>query len=88
VDDERRKTARIPIAADVEFAVDHKILSAEGIDVSEGGIGFMTDEPLTFALTLNLDGKDFTKTARLVRVSQTEDGRFQFGLEFENKIIE
>lgn len=70
------------ISAKVEFVVEGgHIMEARGIDLSETGIGFEADEPLTVALTVTVDGEEITRIAKLARVSKT-DGGFIFGLEF------
>ena len=80
--DDRRKSDRFPIKSDVEFATDHKILGARGVDVSDTGVAFETDEPLSVALTITIKGEQTTRQAKLVRVSKAEDGGYRFGLEF------
>lgn len=72
----------MPLKSDVEFAMDHKILEARGVDVSEGGVAFETSEPLHVALTVTVDGETMTRQARLVRILKDDDGKFTFGLEF------
>lgn len=80
--DERRKAPRKDIEAKIEFVVDaQEIMEARGVDLSETGIGFVSDEPLTVALTLNVEGRELLRRARLMRVER-EDGAFVFGLEF------
>ncbi len=82
--DERRRSERIPIAARIEFVVDEatQILDATGVDISEHGIAFRTQDPVHVALTLNHDGEDITRLARLVRLEQDDDGTYIYGLEF------
>lgn len=58
------------------------ILEARGIDLSETGIGFHVDDAIEVALTVNVDGEDVTRRARLVRVGADDDGGFHIGLEF------
>jgi len=71
------------ISAKVEFVVEGgHIMEATGIDLSETGIGFESDEPLTVALTVTVDGEEITRLARLARVAKTEGGGYLFGLEF------
>ena len=83
MEDDRRKAPRQAMAAKVEFALDsHGVIEATGLDVSEFGVGFETQEPLTVALTFTIDGREITRRARLMRVVRGDDGGFVFGLEF------
>lgn len=84
MDDERRRSDRVEIAASVEFVVDEttRILEATGVDISEHGIAFRTSDPVHVALTLNHEGEDVTRLARLVRLKQEEDGTYIYGLDF------
>ena len=80
--DERRKAPRKDIEAKVEFVVDaQEIMEARGIDLSEFGVGFVSSEPLTVALTLQVEGREVIRRAKLMRVER-EHGHYVFGLEF------
>lgn len=88
MDDDRRRAPRKEIEETVEFVVEGgHIAQAVGVDISETGIAFEAYEPLTVALTVDVDGKDLTRMARLVRVEATDDG-YLFGLEFVEPISE
>jgi hypothetical protein len=83
MDDDRREAPRQALTCDIEFAVDaHGVLEAHGVDVSEVGVGFKSDQPLEMALKFQVEGRDIVRRARLVRVSQSEDGSYSFGLTF------
>ncbi len=83
MDEDRRKAPRMEISSTVEFVVEGgSIQEAHGIDLSETGIGFLTADTLTVALTVTVGGEDVTRLAKLARIIRKEDGSFLFGLEF------
>lgn len=84
MDDDRRRSERVEINARVEFVVDEttRILEATGVDISEHGIAFRTEDPVHVALTVDHEGQELTRLARLVRLTQEEDGTYVYGLDF------
>jgi hypothetical protein len=73
---------RLPLTADIEFAVDAPgVINASAIDLSDSGIGFEVDRPLRVALTFEHDGEEVIRRAELTRVVRTDNG-YLFGLQF------
>lgn len=71
------------ISSTVEFVVEGgSIQEARGVDLSDTGIGFVTDGTLTVALTVTVEGKEITRLAKLARIISRDDGTYVFGLEF------
>ena len=73
---------RSELHTNVEFIADFDVIQAQGIDLSEGGVCFGTDDGLPFEMRFELDGKAHQQRARLIWMKQQEDGTFQYGLKF------
>ena len=83
--EEKRRAPRKEISSTVEFVVDERhVLEARGVDISDMGIGFETSQPIALAMTVEVDGKEITRRAHLVRVTQKDDGNYLLGLEFDD----
>ena len=88
----RRQYTRVEIKAQVEFFVDADIVSADTIDISDGGLRITTREPLktTLRVTEN-DGKIQEYLAEMVWARQDHDEKMIIGLKFiddENKVLD
>lgn len=79
--EQRRLQAREPLQVPISFIADFDILDAAGVDLSEGGICFETDAPLTFHLRFEHEGQTVDRHARLAWVSRTDGGN-RLGLRF------
>ena len=88
----RRQYPRIEIQAQVEFFVDADIVSAETIDISDGGLRITTREPVKTTLRVTEpDGKVQEYQAEMVWAQRNSDEKMTFGLKFinnENKVLD
>ncbi len=79
---ERRKVPRRPVHAGAEFFVDADIIEAETVDLSERGVRFKLEEPLTIFLRMRHEGQTIDRRARITWAQQDEQGRMDYGFEF------
>ncbi|MEA1922907.1 MAG: PilZ domain-containing protein [Pseudomonadota bacterium] len=88
----RRQHPRIEIQAQVEFFVDADIVSAETIDISEGGLQITTRESVKTTLRVTEpDGKVQEYQAEMVWARRNPDEKMTFGLKFidnENRVLD
>ena len=88
--DESRMEARVRNAralresmeTEIEFIGDFDLLVARGINISEGGICFETQEAFPFEMKFEWKGKTCRRRGRLVWVERTERGGYRLGFEF------
>ena len=76
------RSQRSELQTEIQFIGDFGLLSAQGIDLSEGGIGFEVDEEIPFEMEFELDGKAHQHRAQLVWMQRLENGHCRFGFEF------
>ncbi|ERP39385.1 PilZ domain-containing protein [Chitinivibrio alkaliphilus] len=65
----------------VEFIIDADVIAAQGLNISETGISFETEEPITIVMRL----KDRDKSeyrAELIWAQKNEAGAMSYGLRF------
>jgi len=81
--EERRRFERRSIFTEVTFYVDNELVQARSIDLSQTGIRFETEAPISIRFRMDV-GKDtpLEKKAQLVWASRSEDGSMDYGLEF------
>ncbi len=77
-----RRAERKAIRTHIEFIGDFDIIEAQGVNISEGGICFETDEDLPFEMRFELNGYQHHHRAHLVWVKRLVHGGHQFGLMF------
>jgi hypothetical protein len=79
---------RDELVADIEFIGDFDIVQAKGVNISSGGICFEIASPLSFDMKFNLQGKEYTRGAKLMWMKANTDGTFQLGLKFASSNID
>ncbi len=88
----QRQYPRIEIQAQVEFYIDADIVSAETINISDGGLQIITQEPVKALLRVTeSDGKVQEYQAEIVWARRNPDEKMSFGLKFikdENKVLD
>jgi hypothetical protein len=78
----RRDSERITLKGTIEFAVDSGDIDGESIDVSQSGISFETNQPITVEMILRLDGEEEARRAKVIWSKQLPTGRLRYGLKF------
>jgi len=66
----------------IQFIGDFGLVQAQGIDWSEGGIGFELPEPIFFDMAFAFEGKTHHHRAQLVWMKTLANGRYCFGFQF------
>lgn len=77
------RTQRAELQTAIEFIGDFDVLQAEGVDLSEGGIGFELRQPLPFEMRFVFDGRPRQHRAHLVWMKLTEGGGCRCGFKFD-----
>ncbi len=79
----RRQFPRIEIQAQVEFFVDADIVSAETLDISDGGLRITTHEPVKTTLKVTeKSGEVQEHQAEMIWAKRNPDDHMIFGLKF------
>lgn len=78
----KARSPREEIHTCIEFTPDFDIIPATGVDISEDGICFQTDESLPFAMQFDLEGKTHTYRAHLMWMSATGENGGKLGFRF------
>ena len=68
------RAQRRPTETPIAFVATFDLLKARGVDVSDTGIGFETDEALAFEMEFELDGRTHQHTAHLVWMRRHGEG--------------
>ena len=76
------RPTRKAIESHIEFIGDFDIVSASGVDLSEGGICFDVTECLPFEMRFEMDGVNHHHRAKLVWMRRLTEGGYRFGFEF------
>jgi len=71
---EMREAPRVSIETKVEFIIEADIIKARSVDISDTGVRFETDKPITIRLRMEVDGKIREQAAQLVWAKTGEDG--------------
>ncbi|MCP4131168.1 MAG: PilZ domain-containing protein [bacterium] len=79
---ERRRAKRHQLQTDVEFFVDADIIKARSINISDGGIQFETETPITIFMRMEVDGKMREYEAQLVWATRKPDGSMAYGFKY------
>ena len=92
LNESRRLHVRAEMKAQVEFFVDADIVSAETIDISDGGLRITTRDPVKTTLRVTeTNGCVKEYQAKMVWARQSDDEQMTFGLKFiddENKVLD
>ncbi|MBN2808230.1 MAG: PilZ domain-containing protein [Deltaproteobacteria bacterium] len=79
----RRQFPRVGIKAQVEFFVDADIVTAETIDISDGGLRITTQVPVKATLRLTeKNGRISEYQAEMIWARRNPDEQMTFGLKF------
>jgi hypothetical protein len=69
---------------EIEFLGDFDLVNCRGLNISEEGIAFQMDEPMTFKMRFKRDGKSYDQQAKLVWAQPLDNRKgYQMGFEFE-----
>jgi hypothetical protein len=79
---DKRRAERKPLVTEIEFHSTKDLIDAKSVDISETGIKFITDDPLSIRMRFKKDGKLKEKFARLVWSKNKENGQTEYGFEF------
>ncbi len=79
--DADHRSARRPTQTPIAFVANFNLVHAQGVDVSDKGICFETDQDLQFEMEFEVDGASHQHTAHLVWMRKTETGRSRWGFE-------
>ena len=66
----------------IEFVAGFDIIEARGLNVSDAGVCFETDEDLSFEMHFQVNGEVCYHRAHLVWLERVPDGGYRFGLMF------
>ncbi len=79
---ERRRAERHDLQTEVEFFVDADIIKARAINISEGGIQFETETPISIFMRMEIDGELREYEAQLVWAMRKPDGTMAYGFKY------
>ena len=82
IENERRNSKRKPVQKDMEFILYLDAFKASSVNLSDTGIRFDTEVPITIRLKMDIEGKDQTRDARLVWAQKRSNGGLTYGFEF------
>ncbi len=86
-EDEARRSERIKTSTKINFVVDNDVIDATGVDISDSGICFDTEKPLTIRLKYISGGKTHWKKAHLVRASSPQGKPSSYAFKFVDKSL-
>ena len=76
------RSPREDLHSGIELITDFDVIEAKGINISETGICFESNENLPFEMQFEYEGKLHRHRAHLVWVKRLSEGGYRFGLEF------
>ena len=79
---DKRKFNRKKFDSEIEFIINEDVVKAHSVNISERGIQFVTEKPLTIELRFLIDGREIQRRARLCWAKQHDDDDFSYGLEY------
>ncbi|MDM8543801.1 PilZ domain-containing protein [Desulfococcaceae bacterium HSG9] len=79
---EKRTEKRDKINASVDFFIDADITKAKAVDISDSGVCFETERPISMHIRMETDGLVLEHVAELVWCKRKKDGGMTYGLEF------
>lgn len=77
-----QRSERVPLRTSIELIADFDLLKVSGMNLSQTGIGFETDEPLMFEMRFTHGDQVHEHRAKLVWMQRGDDGVSRLGLEF------
>ena len=81
-DQEKRAVGRRLLETEVTFHTEDDIYMASSIDISEGGIRIVTDEPVDIRIQIKEADRLVQYEAQLVWTRVNEDGTMEYGLKY------
>lgn len=79
-----QRSERNELSTSIHFIGDFGLIEASGIDLSEGGICFETDEDIPFDMEFEYKGTVHQQRAHMVWMRRLEHGRCRFGFQFHS----
>jgi hypothetical protein len=83
--DQRRKD-RTELITEVEFTIRKTLVKAFTVDISENGLKFETDEPLTISIRFKEDESPLYYEAKLIWAKTDDAGVTEYGFEYTDKV--
>ena len=77
-----QRANRESIYTNIEFIGDFDIIEAKGINISEGGICFLLNDPLAFEMRFELNGSIERHRGQLKWVKKVENEGYHYGFKF------
>jgi hypothetical protein len=81
-DSEKRIEERGKINAPVNFFIDADITKAKAVDISDSGVRFETERPISMHIRMEANGMVLEHVAELVWCKRQKNGGMTYGLEF------
>ncbi len=79
-----QRSARNELSTPIHFIGDFGLIEASGIDLSDGGICFETNEDIPFDMEFEYKGTVHQHRGHMVWMRRLEDGRCRFGFQFHS----
>ncbi len=80
--DEKRTHERKFVETEVTFHTEDDIYMAKSVDISDGGIRIVTDDPVNIRIQIKDDEKLVQYDAQLVWTRRKDDGSMEYGLKY------
>lgn len=80
-----QRTKRAELDADIEFIGDFDLLTAQGVNISDGGLCLKLNEDLPFEMQFYHKGEKKRKRAYLVWLRRHTSGGYHFGFKFADE---
>ena len=79
---ERRVSNRVPFESELDVKIDPQAMEATGVDISDGGVRFDTEEPLEIDIKFHIQKGKAKHVGRLVWAKKKSGGGFTYAFEF------
>jgi len=79
---DKRSEERRKINTQVNFFIDADITKAKAVDVSDSGVSFETEKPISMHIRMEVNGMVLEHVAELVWCKRKKNGGMAYGLEF------
>ena len=81
-DTEKRTEKRHRLNTQINFFIDADITQAKTVDISDSGVCFETEKPISMNIRMEVSGIVLEHVAELVWCKRKKDGGMAYGLEF------
>ena len=85
---DKRSEERRKINTPVNYFIDADITRAKAVDVSDSGVSFETEKPISMHIRMEVDGMVLEHVAELVWCKRKKNGAMAYGLEFNKNCQE